>query len=128
MSGPHASPPGRDETVTGDLLLFFAPIHKRALGMAVGLTAALLVFGLTVLHLTIIDPANAPRLSLLGEYFLGYRVSWTGAFIGAFWAFFGGFVAGWFLAFCRNLVIAASIFLTRTRAELLASRDFLDHI
>jgi hypothetical protein len=35
---------------------------------------------------------------------------------------------GWFVAFCRNLAIATSIFITRTRAELSQTRDFLDHI
>jgi hypothetical protein len=39
-----------------------------------------------------------------------------------------GFVAGWFFAFCRNLVLAFSVFLIRARAELNQTRDFLDHI
>ncbi|MBA2243901.1 MAG: hypothetical protein H0W11_03025, partial [Gemmatimonadetes bacterium] len=64
----------------------------------------------------------------LAEYFYGYTVSWPGALVGGFWGFVVGFVAGWFVAFCRNLVIAATLFITRTRAELAATRDFLDHI
>ena len=42
--------------------------------------------------------------------------------------FFVGFVGGWFLAFCRNFVLAATVFWVRTKANLAASRDFLDHI
>jgi hypothetical protein len=35
---------------------------------------------------------------------------------------------GWFLAFCRNLLLAVKLFVVRTRAELSQTRDFLDHI
>jgi hypothetical protein len=64
----------------------------------------------------------------LAQYFSGYSVSPTGAVIGGLWAGFVGFVAGWFLAFCRNFAIAVAVFLIRTRATLAANRDFLDHI
>ncbi len=110
------------------LLLAFAPLHKRALGLAFGTACALLVFGVTVLHLLFVRPRDAFNLYLLREYFYGYTISWTGAFIGAWWGFFAGFVAGWFLAFGRNFALALSLFITRTRAELQQSRDFLDHI
>ena len=109
------------------ITLAFAPMHKRAFGIAVGTAAGLLVFMITVFDL-FVEPAPGLNLWLLRQYFYGYQVTWTGAFIGAFWGFFSGFVAGWFVAFCRNLVIAVSMFLSRTRAELRATRDFLDHI
>ena len=54
--------------------------------------------------------------------------TWQGAFVALAWGFVAGFVAGWFTAFCRNFVIAASLWLGRTRSELDATRDFLDHI
>lgn len=109
--------------------LAFLPLHKRAFGMAIGTATGLTVFALTAVYL-LRQPqaAGAFKLELLSEYFYSYRVSWAGAFIGFAWGFVVGFVAGWFVAFCRNLVLAASIFITRTRAELRATRDFLDHI
>ena len=107
--------------------LAFAPLHKRALGMAVGATAGLLVFVFTLFHL-IVQPAEGPNVGLLAEYFYGYSVSIQGAVVGLLWGLFSGFVAGWFLAFTRNLAVATSIFISRTRAELQATRDFLDHI
>jgi hypothetical protein len=111
------------------LALAFAPLHKLALGMAIGSACGLLVFAVTVVHLLRNPgPGEALNLGLLRQYFYGYTVSWQGAFIGLFWGWLAGFVAGWFVAFCRNLVIAVSIFITRTRAELQATRDFLDHI
>lgn len=105
----------------------FLPLHKRALGMALGLTVGMLVFLATVIHLLRRPDPEFP-LYLLGEYFYGYTVSWEGAFLGLAWGFVTGFVAGWFLAFARNVGLATFIFVTRTRAELAATRDFLDHI
>ena len=67
-------------------------------------------------------------LELLSEYFQGYSVTWPGVLIGAAWGFAVSFVAGWFAAFCRNLALAITAFLIRTRAELDATREFLDHI
>ena len=67
-------------------------------------------------------------LHYMSQYFYGFDVSWTGVLVGAGWAMFVGFVAGWFFAFCRNLVVAVVVFLIRTRAELAQTRDFLDHI
>jgi hypothetical protein len=46
-----------------------------------------------------------PNLSLLGNYLLGYQVSWGGAFLGLFEAGLGGFAFGWVLASMINRVI-----------------------
>ena len=113
-------------TAEQQLSLAFAPLDKRAFGAAIGVAFGLVIFVVTLTHV-ILQPAG-PDISLLRFFFYGYSVSWAGAFIGAFWAFVAGFVAGWFVAFCRNFVIAVSVFLTRARAELQATRDFLDHI
>jgi hypothetical protein len=107
--------------------LAFAPLHKRALGIATGTAVGLMVFLATAVYL-LRTPERPFKLWLLGQYFFGYSVSWEGAIIGLAWGFFTGFVIGWFVAFCRNLVIAISLFLTYTRAELTETRDFLDHI
>ncbi len=115
------------EPLPHELRLAFAPLHKRAFGMAVGAAAAIVVFGATAVYL-LRDPQPGFDLGLLAEYFYGYTVSWLGAFVGAAWAFVAGFAAGWFAAFCHNLVIAVSLFIGRTREELRANRDFLDHI
>lgn len=106
--------------------LAFAPIHKRHFGTAIGLAAALLVGGVTIFHLLVHGP-DGP-LNLLNQYFVGYTVSWKGAVIGALWAFFVGWIGGWFVAFCRNFVLAATVFWVRAKTNLQASREFLDHI
>jgi hypothetical protein len=107
--------------------LLFAPLDKRAFGAAIGVATGLVVFLVTVLDLTL-HSSPWEGLSLLNQYFAGYSVTWPGAFIGLAWGFAVGFCAGWFVAFMRNLVLAVSLFILQTRAELDDTRDFLDHI
>lgn len=103
----------------------FAPVHKAALGVAFGLTAGVLTALLTLAHLLVEHGEGLP-LGLLGQFFYGYDLTALGAAIGFFWAFIAGFVAGWFLAFLKNLFTAVWVFAIRARAEL--SQPFLDHI
>lgn len=105
----------------------FAPYHKRALGVASGTVAALMVFMVTVFHV-VAQPTAAPNLALLADYFYGYDVTWRGAFVGAWWSFVAAFVAGWFAAFVYNFVTAMRLCLLRTKADLSGTTDFLDHI
>lgn len=109
-----------------DLVLAFSPVHKRAFGVAVGSALALAVLLVTLA--SVVLGRGQAELSLLSVYFAGYSVTWVGAFIGAAWGFFVGFVAGWFTAFARNLLVAIWLLVVRARAELRATRDFLDHI
>jgi hypothetical protein len=104
----------------------FLPLHKRALGVAFAVVGALVVFVVTAVYL--IRRPEGIDLTLLSNYFAGYTVSWAGAFIGAAWAAFAGYVAGWFLAFTRNFALAVTLLIVRSRAEMAQTRDFLDHI
>ena len=117
----------RIDTSPARLAYATAPMHKRAFGTALGITAGSLIFLVTAFHL-IVNPPNALNIGLLGQYFYGYDVTWRGAFIGLGWGFATGFVAGWFAAFVRNLVVTVTVFTLRTRAELEQTSDFLDHI
>lgn len=115
------------DRLTNIVVNAFAPVHKRALGVATGLTAGLALFAVTAFHV-IVQPPVGPPIQLLAQYFYGYEISWRGALVGLWWGFVVGFVAGWFIAFVRNLALATWIFVVRTRAELTQTRDFLDHI
>jgi hypothetical protein len=108
------------------IMFAFAPLHKRAMGTAVGIAAAIAVFITTAVPLLRGGP-HIP-LDLLQAYFRGYSESWRGAVIGAAWAGFVGFVFGWFLAFGSNFVLAVRLLTLRARAEYAQTRDFLDHI
>jgi hypothetical protein len=107
--------------------LAFAPLHKRAFGIAVGVASGAAIFLLTAARL-VLDPEGQTSLILLAQFFYGYTETWPGALLGAGAGFLVGFVAGWFVAFSRNLTIATWIFLTRARADLAGSRAWLDHL
>lgn len=119
--------PETGATTPAALAMAFAPIHKLALGVSAGVVFGLLLFILTMVNVQIGSQQGA-NLALLGQYFYGYAVSPTGAFVGLFWGFVTGSVVGWFVAFVRNLVITVTIFALRTKAELSQTTDFLDHI
>lgn len=126
--------PGSSITVTPEespvisaMLFAFAPLHKRAFGVATGVAAAVLMALLTLAGMYLPGARDFP-LELIGEYFQGYTVSWRGVLVGSVWGFAVAFVGGWFAAFCRNLALAISAFLIRTRAEIDSTREFLDHI
>lgn len=114
---------------SGDLRLnlAFAPLHKRAFGTAVGSAIGCALFAATLVY-GARGPTDEVGMWLLGQYFAGYSISLAGAFVGLGWGFATGFVAGWFVAFCRNFAIAVSVFVIRTKAELAETREFLDHI
>jgi hypothetical protein len=122
-----AEPEEIEATLPRAAMRLFAPLDKRAFGVAIGTAGGLSIFLVTALDLILV-PDPSIDLSLLAQYFAGYTPTWPGAFIGAAWAFAVGFCAGWFTAFVRNLVLAVSLFFLRSKAELADSRDFLDHI
>ena len=121
---PVATRPGAPDPA---VRLAFAPVHKRSLGIALGTVTGAGVFALTAFHV-IFRPGDALDIGLLAQYFYRYDVSWTGACIGLFWGFTSGLIAGWFIAFVRNLMMAVHAFTFRTKAELAQTQDFLDHI
>jgi hypothetical protein len=115
------------DAIPKQLASVLAPIDRRAFGVAIGTACGLGIFLLTAADL-LRRPEPGLNLELLGHYLPGYSLSWAGALAGLAWAFGIGFCAGWFLAFIRNLGIAAWIFMVRGRHEITATRDFLDRI
>ena len=116
----------QEESLPPSATLLFAPVDKRAFGVAIGTVTGLGIFAVTAIDLVRGIPWRGLRL--LAQYFAGYDLTWDGALIGLLWGFAVGFCAGWFVAFTRNLALAIMLFILRTRAELDTTRDFLDHI
>lgn len=103
----------------------FAPMDARALGLAIGVVAALCLTTLTILS-PIVDPRRTFPLQLLREFFPGYGFHWRGVLAGAGWGFFSGFVGGWMLGTVRNVVIAVWLLKARIRTDLPGSQESLD--
>ena len=84
----------------------YARFDETALGVAFGSVAGLLLFAATAVLLIQAREPLGPNLSLLSNYFLGFTVSWPGAFIGLVEGALGGFAFGWLLARLTNTILA----------------------
>lgn len=77
-----------------------------AQGITTGLIAGLVVFVATNWLVLKGGPVVGPNLALLGQFFLGYRVTFVGSVIGFAWAFAYGCAAGYFVSRVYNWVVA----------------------
>jgi hypothetical protein len=105
----------------------FAKMDKMALGIAAGLVGAVGIFLATVILLIKGGYPVGPNLALLGQYFIGYTVSWKGSVAGALYGFLFGFALGWSTAFLRNLFVALYVYSVKLKASLLSINDFIEH-
>ena len=83
----------------------YARFDEVALGVAFGSVAGVLLFAATAVLLIWGREPLGPNLSLLSNYFLGYAVSWPGAFVGLVEGALGGFGFGWLLARLTNTIL-----------------------
>ena len=51
------------------------------------------------------EPIVGPHLSLLSQFFIGYRVTFLGSLIGFAYGFVSGFLVGYFVAMVYNMVV-----------------------
>ena len=71
---------------------------------AAAITLAL-IWGLGLLFMTwwlLLWEGPDPEPNFLSKFYLGYRVTWSGSFIGLVWALLDGFVGGAALAWLYN--------------------------
>lgn len=104
----------------------FARLDRTALGIAVGTLCSLAVFLATIILIIKGGEVVGPNLALLGQFFYGYTVTITGAFIGLVYGFVVGFIVGWLIALLRNSLVSAYLIALKTRANLTSSLDSID--
>ena len=87
-------------------------LNARLLGTLLGLLFGLAVFVATNWLVLKGGPVDAdgqrivgPHLALLGQYFLGYTVSFVGSLIGFAYAFVLGFLTGYLIAWLYNRLV-----------------------
>ena len=81
-----------------------ARLKAGILGLVFGLIFGFGLFAMTAILLIENGPNTGYHLSLLGNYFIGYTVTWRGAFIGFLWAFAVGAAIGWLIGIIYNSV------------------------
>lgn len=80
-------------------------IQAGVLAMVCAILGGLLLFAMTVWLLVKDGPGAGPHLSLLGNYFVGYSVTWGGSILGLFYGALTGGIAGWIIGVIYNLVV-----------------------
>ncbi len=75
-------------------------LRKRALGLSLGAVWGLVVF-LATIWATF--QGRGATLKVLNSYYMGFSVSYPGAFIGLIWGFVNGFVVGVLIAWFYDL-------------------------
>ena len=83
-----------------------ARLKAGILGIVFGLIFGFGLFAMTAILLIENGANTGYHLGLLGNYFIGYEVTWTGAFIGFLWAFAVGAAIGWSIGIIYNRIVA----------------------
>ncbi len=83
-----------------------ARMKAGILGLVFGLIFGVGLFAMTAILLIESGPNTGMHLRLLGNYFIGYAVTWKGAFIGFLWAFAVGAIIGWSIGIIYNRIVA----------------------
>lgn len=104
-----------------------AKLDKTALGISVGAVFGVAIFFATNVLIFKGGDVIGPNLSLLGHYFIGYDVTFSGSLIGLVYGFISGFVLGWLIAFLRNSVFTIYLHVLRLKSNLTAANDFIDN-
>lgn len=94
-----------------DVKAFERLVHSRALrlnavvqGIVTGIIAGLAIFLATNWLLIKGGEVVGPHLSLLGQFFVGYRVTFVGSLVGFAYGAVGGFAVGYFVARTYNVI------------------------
>jgi hypothetical protein len=80
-------------------------LNGTILGLVLGIISGLIIFVGTNWLVLKGGSVVGPHLALLGQYFIGYRVTFLGSFIGLAYGFVCGFAAGWILAWVYNVIV-----------------------
>ena len=95
----------KKESLDREVRRAVARLKAGILGLVFGLISGVGLFAMTAILLIENGPNTGYHLSLLGNYFIGYTVTWKGAFIGFLWAFAVGAVVGWLIGIIYNRIV-----------------------
>ncbi|NOS77586.1 MAG: hypothetical protein HOP35_06540 [Nitrospira sp.] len=82
-----------------------ARIKADALALVCGLIGGLGLFVMTVWLVLKGGPQPGQHLQLLSQYFIGYTVTWPGAFVGLLYGIVAGGTIGWAIGMIYNKLV-----------------------
>ncbi len=71
-------------------------------GIVTGIIVGVGLFGVTIWLVVKGGPVVGPHLALLGQFFIGYKVTFLGSFVGLLYGFGTGFIIGGAIAMLYN--------------------------
>ena len=87
------------------LIHAFVILNAKILGLILGIIFGLIIFVATNWLVLKGGVVVGPHLELLGQFFLGYRVSFLGSIIGFFWGFAVGSLCGSMIGWIYNRIV-----------------------
>ena len=90
-----------EQIVLTRLMRLNALVHGLVAGFVVGVGIFLATNWLVLKGGNVVGP----HLALLGQFFVGYKVTFLGSLIGLAYGFFAGFVIGYFVASTYNWLV-----------------------
>ncbi len=109
-----------------DLMKIFPRMDPIAFGLALGIVCGLFIFLVTLSILLKGNSEITQGLQLLDNFLPGYHVNGPGSLIGLLDGLFLGFIAGWAIAYFRNLVVYLSAMILDREIHFKAMKRFLD--
>lgn len=110
----------REEAITEDMIRdTFARYDGVALGVALGVVSAFVIFALSIALILRGGEVIGPTLALLGQYLPGYSVTVTGAITGAVEVAVGMYLFGYLLAHAINWAVGLIEGMFLRRIEIL---------
>lgn len=97
----------RERAIEDAVLVRLMYLNARLQGIVAGILLALVIFVATNWLVLKGGPVVGPHLALLGQFFIGYDVSFVGSLIGAAYGFVVGYVLGYCTAWLYNLLSRA---------------------
>lgn len=97
--------PGSERDLERVVLTRLLRLNTAVSGLLTGLLSGLAVFIATNWLVLKGGDVVGPHLSLLSQFFIGYRVTFLGSLIGFAYAFVWGFVSGFFISWMYNRLV-----------------------
>ena len=93
-----------NDTIERLVLIELMRLNGVILGLVLGLLFGFGIFLATIILLIKGGEQVGPHLALLGQFFIGYRVTFGGSLIGFLYGLLSGFIIGYVLASLYNWV------------------------
>jgi hypothetical protein len=91
-----------DKNIERLVLVQLMRLNAAIFGLAIGLLIGLTIFIATNILVVKGGEVVGPHLALLGQFFIGYEVTFFGSIIGFFYGLFFGFAASYLFACLYN--------------------------